>query len=191
MSEHDKRKGGRALLNRTGYGSMGGHLSKHHKIYATKHDVSEAVHEHEGALHSKDPKTRIKLKDGGYAHGGVTKPRGDKKTRGGKGHTTVNVVMANHPHPKPQPVPVPVPMGGPGGPPPGMGPGGPPGMPPPGMAGAGGPPPPMASGGRAYKKGGRIKGYPIDDGAGGGEGRLEKAAAYGAPTGAKMKMKRK
>jgi len=184
-------------LNRTGYGSMGGHLSRHHKVYATKHDVSEAIHEHEGALHSKDPKTRIKLAAGGLAHGGPAKMRGDKKSRG---HTTVNVVMANHPHPKPVPVPVSVPAGGPpGGMPPGMAGAGPP-MPPPG---AGGPPgmPPMNRGGHAYKKGGAVKAdsqrdevkgmpegklkkggkaYPVDDGAGGGEGRLEKAASYGA-----------
>lgn len=73
----------------------------------------------------------------------------------------------------------PMPPGGAGGPPP----------PPMGGApgpGAGGPPPPGMGGGMPPKppgmmnKGGRTKAYPIDDGAGGGEGRKEKAKAYGA-----------
>ena len=185
MAEHEKRKAARALMSRTGY-SVGGHLSTHHKKYATKHDIVEAVAEHEGHLHKHDPKTRIKLASGGIAEGMKSKMRGDKK---GRGHTTVNVVMANHPHPRPQPVPVPVPAGGPGGAPMGPMAGGPP-MPPPGMAGAGGPPP-MAHGGRAYKKGGRVE---MEAGSGGGLGRLEKADEYGAKTGAKVKklpMKRK
>jgi hypothetical protein len=36
-----------------------------------------------------------------------------------------------------------------------------------------------STGGRAFKKGGKVS-YPIDDGAGGGEGRMEKAKAYGS-----------
>lgn len=209
MAEHERRAKGRALLNKAGYGSAGGHLSKHADKYATKHEVVDAVHAHEGADHPGTKKTRIKLADGGLAHGGMAKPRGDRKGRGGKkhAHTVVNVVVGGHDKP---PMPIPVPVGaGPSGPPmpPPMPPGG--GGMPPGLAAAGGPPPPgappMQRGGRAgYKSGGsvkvesgrdKIKGLPdgqfkrggsvktkkvIDDGAGGGLGRLEKAKAYGA-----------
>lgn len=92
-----------------------------------------------------------------------------------KGKMNVNIIIGapgggqggpppEMPVPPPQmagPVRPPMPM-----PPQGMPPGGPP-------LGVGGPPPmPMAR-----KRGGRT--YPIDDGAGGGEGRLEKIKAYG------------
>lgn len=159
MAEHEKRKKARELLSRSGY-SAGGHLSKHADKYATKHEVVDAVHAHEGADHPGTKKTRIKLADGGLAHGGVSRPRGDRKSRGGKkhGHTTVNVVVgAGHDKP-PMPIPVPV-----GGPPPGGPPMPPPPMagPPGGLPGAGGPPPgmpPMQRGGRAgYKDGGSVK----------------------------------
>lgn len=197
MAESDKRKNGRALLNRTGYGSKaGGHLSKHADKYATKHEIVDAVHEHEGNMHSGRKKTRLKLKDGGVAEGFAPKRRADRLARGGKakkhGHTTVNVLVGgDHPsEPKPVPVPVPVPGGGAGGPPPMAGP--PPGMMPPGAGGPppGMPPPGAKKGGRiehnALKRGGRAKGF--EAGSGGGLGRLEKAEAYGAKTGAKEKV---
>ena len=129
-----------------------------------------------------------------------TRPTGDRIARkeGGrtKGKTNINIIISAGPKGEPQggaggpnagpvrpPMPPPSlsapmqapPMGGmpPGGmPQPGMMPpsGMPPGMPPhPGMM-----PPPNPLG---RKSGGRA--YPIEDGAGGGEGRLEKIKAYG------------
>ncbi len=101
--------------------------------------------------------------------------------------------------PPPHPMPMPPPGAGPGGPPPPMGvippgAGGPAGLKKGGRAkravGGNSERDPIAAlkptGGTRLKKGGRTrvknatKGYPIDDGAGGGEGRLEKAKAYGA-----------
>lgn len=131
----------------------------------------------------------------GYARGGATKHHGK---------TTVNVVVASPPAggampPRPM---MPPPGGAPGGPP--MMPPHPPMAPPPGapMGGpgpqAGGPPMPMrAKGGAvsaystghkatmpkspvdAMKAAGYKTGGKIDDGAGSGEGRLEKIKAYG------------
>lgn len=209
MAEHEKRKRARDMLSRGGY-SAGGHLSKHTDKNASKHEIVDAVHEHEGALHKGSPKTRIRLRDGGLAAGGMARPRGDRKSRGGKGkgHTTVNVVVGHGgSQPHPVPIPVPVPPGN------GMPPGGPPMPPDPTMgavpgglagAGPGGPPiPGQKHGGRTgYKRGGSVKigsqrdpikgmpmgqfkkggrtSYPIEDGAGGGLGRLEKAKEYGA-----------
>jgi len=110
--------------------------------------------------------------------------------RAGKGKTNVNIVIAPHgagqganpmmANPMGQtparPVPVPAPM-----PPQGMPPAMPMGaMPPAGMPPAGMPPrPPMGGMAMARKSGGRTT-YPIHDGAGGGEGRLEKIKAYGS-----------
>lgn len=179
MAEHEKRKKGRALLSRAGYGSVGGHLTTHPDKYATKHEVVNAVHEHEGADHPGTKKTRIKLKDGGLASGGMPKMRGDRKSRshkGGKGHhTNVNVIVGGGgKQPVPVPVPVPGGAGGPPPPPPMAGPpgGGNPGMPP-GLAGAGpvpgGPPSGMKRGGHAKRATGgnvqnsqrnKIKGLP-------------------------------
>ena len=238
MMQHEShgRKRARALLNRTGY-KAGGHV-KSDKAQDAKM-VAEGVHEHESHMHKGQKKTKLRLKDGGCADGGMAKPRADRLRRGGKTkahkpHTQVNVVVGrSHPAPVPvpKPVPVPVPGGAPGpmaGPPPGAGP-----MPPPdgSMAPGGAPPIGLKRGGRAkradggglkdiligqglkgasaalpiamaaLKKGGKVasgsgrdmkggmpaghfkrggKTYPIKDGAGGGEGRLQKAKAYGA-----------
>jgi hypothetical protein len=92
-----------------------------------------------------------------------SKPRLDRFKRGGavKGKTnvTVNIISPGKGGDDAQPVPVPVPVGplpgAPPMPPPGAMAGGPPpgAMPPPGMI----PPGMRAAGGRAYKKGGRVK----------------------------------
>jgi len=108
-----------------------------------------------------------------HAHGG----------KAGKGKMNVNIIIGAHGgHPQGAnmpnaPVPAPIsprtpPMGG-GMPVP------PPGMMPPGggAPGAGGPPMPPP-GMMPRKSGGRTN-YPIHDGSGGGEGRLEKIRAYG------------
>lgn len=204
--EGQGRKKARTMLGKAGYSKMGGHFAKGGHV---KGGAAEDVHKHETHLHKGQPKT--KLKEGGCADGGVAKPRADRlarggKTKHGKSHTTVNVVVGrSHPQPVPvpKPIPVPVPAGaGPGGPgpmppPPGAG------APPPGMPPDGGGPMPFKKGGRVhranggnaeasqrdkikgmpagqFKRGGRTKGYPIEDGAGGGLARIQKAKAYGA-----------
>lgn len=246
MMHHEKhgRKKARSMLSKAGYANCGGHFARGGHVKSDKAQdakmVAEGVHEHESALHKGEKKTKLRLKDGGCADGGMAKPRADRlrrggKTKHGKPHTQVNIAIGrSHPQPVPvpKPVPVPVPAGGPpgagpmAGPPPGAGP-----MPPP--DGGGAPPMGLKRGGRAkradggalkdiligqglkgasqalplamaalkkggkvasdsgrdmkggmpaghFKKGGRTKVYPIDDGAGGGLGRLEKAKAYGA-----------
>jgi len=117
---------------------------------------------------------RVERKEGGAIYGGTRPVAGRLARKGGgrtknKGKTNVNIIITQ-----------PGGMGGPPMPPPGAmpPPGGPVGLhqgaPPPTPMGppAGGPPPMMAR-----KSGGRT--YPIDSGAGGGLGRLEKAKAYG------------
>lgn len=144
--------------------------------------IAAAVHAHERNDHPGSPLT--KLKRGGGVDGCMAPARLDR-ARGGRTkkaahHTTVNVITAppgggaGGPPPGPPMGPPPMmppphpPMGGPppGGPPPGPPPGPP--MGPPAGAGA-----PM---GMPRKTGGRV---PMDDGAGGGLGRLEKIKAYG------------
>lgn len=200
MSERHKRKNARKMLTGAGYKS-GGHLASEKKM------IGEAIREHDDQQHG-GKKTRLRLRDGGCADGGMPKARADRKGRGmkgGKAHTTVNVVVAGHPgggggQPVPVPVPKPIPVpvnAGAGGPP--MPPGGG------GMPGAGPMPPPgLKRGGRAkapkidsqrdtkggmpaghFKNGGKTKGkfpVPMEEGAGGGLGRIQKAKDYGART---------
>ena len=129
------------------------------------------------------------LKKGGKVPGNTevtgTRPTGGRLARAsggkaGKGKMNVNIIIAQKPDSAmgggqpPMPMPAKPPMAPPpgaqiGGP--GMPAGGAPQMPP----GGGNMPPPSMM----RKRGGKVPGYPIEDGAGGGEGRLEKIKAYG------------
>jgi len=143
------------------------------------------------------PKTKVgRMANGGKAKakGGEvpgntevtgTRPTGGRLARAsggkaGKGKMNVNIIIAQKPDSAmgggqpPMPMPAKPPMAPPpgaqiGGP--GMPAGGAPQMPP----GGGNMPPPSMM----RKRGGKVPGYPIEDGAGGGEGRLEKIKAYG------------
>lgn len=178
MSEHKKRANARKMLSRAGYKAGGHFKSSPADKREDEHMIQHAISEHESALHKGQPKTRLKLADGGIAEGAAPRSRADRK---GRGKTVVNVIVGGQSQPKPVPVPVPV-----GGPP------APPAMPmvPPGAgagpAGPGGPmmPPPGANAGGRYKRGGKVKTMTgFEAGAGGGMGRLEKAKDYGANTG--------
>lgn len=200
MSEshaHFRRQATRDHAAKVGKFASGGHVSDDAD---DKKLVIKGVHQHEAKDHKGSPKTKLKLKDGGDVDGEPSAPRLDRKaggkTGGGKSKKAgnhVNVIIA--PPGPDKPVPVPVPPAGPampppGGPPPGAG-GPPPGGPPGGPPGAGGPPPmmgpprppmpPPGAGGPPgmpmRASGGRVPN--LTGGAGGGEGRMEKAAAYG------------
>jgi hypothetical protein len=113
-------------------------------------------------------------KEGGSVSYGGSRPEGGRIARahGGRSKkgTTVNIIIApggGAPKPMMPPPGAPPPPGGP----PGMHQGMPPPMPP------GGAPSPMGPPMMGRKHGGRA--YPIEHGAGGGKGRLEKARAYG------------
>jgi hypothetical protein len=111
-----------------------------------------------------------------------TRPTGDRLARQGGGRAkkgmNVNIIIAPPGGNKPAMAPPPGMM-----PPPGAGPVGlhqaapPPPMPPPGAGAPMGPPPGAMPPPQMRKRGGRA--YPIESGAGGGLGRLEKARAYG------------
>jgi len=139
-------------------------------------DASVQPSYHEGANNYAP----ISMSDLGENRGGRIGRKDGGRTKKG---TNVNIVIAPH-HPGmgqgpapmmgapaggARPVPVPPPQGMPQGMPVGMP---PQGMPPQGM------PPQMGGMAMARKSGGRTN-YPIQDGSGGGKGRLEKIKAYG------------
>lgn len=171
MSKYDGRGRAKEVLKSAGYKDGGG-------IKEEKELVKKAVRQHEKHDHKGKKPTNLKLKDGGHIKGEKSKDRLDKMARGGKTKhhksdtkTKVNVIVAPSaggaagqgmpvmpPHPMPAPRPMPMP---------------PQGASPMGPQGA--PMPPMKRGGKikALKNGGEV---PMESGAGGGKGRLEKAA---------------
>jgi hypothetical protein len=120
---------------------------------------------------------------------GGTRPVGGRLARKGggrtKGKTNVNIIITQPGGAAGAP-PMPMPPPGAGAPPGGLGlrqaPPPPPMMPPQAPPGAAPPVLQRKSGGRALEDGKLVKPgrYPIDSGAGGGLGRMEKAKAYGA-----------
>lgn len=159
--EYDKLISGRnekanSMLKRGGY-KRGGH-------------VHEDEAQDKKLIKKEMSKAKIKLKDGGAADGKMSKSCVGKYARGGaaahKKGTTVNVIVASKPQGGAAPMMPPgagaAPMRPPMAPPAG-------GAPMPPQAGAMPPHPPM-------KRGGGIK---LSGGAGGAEGRMEKAKIYG------------
>lgn len=187
------KKGG--MAHKASGGPLSGQLYDTNLAAKRKHGgKAEHMDEKEDeALIKKMVKPEARRKHGGktdIATEAGTRPTGDRVARkhGGKagsGKMNVNIVIAGkHPdsatggpnpmqgapsRPPAMPVPVP-PMQG--GMPPGLNPGQPSPMPAGGM-----PMPPPGPGPMPRKAGGRA--YPIKDGSGGGEGRRQKAEAYG------------
>lgn len=180
----------KGVLRRAGYARGGGVAPE------------RAVHKHEGHMHKGETKT--KFKHGGKVDGKKAHVRADKYKRGGsvpKGHhTRININVGAGQQEKAQALKTGLALGAQmqakkmaGGPRPGAG--APPmarPMPAPQMGGAPMPtgpgpvgPSTAATGGRQYKRGGkvgpaRVKGVPhLKGGSGGAKGRLEKKAQYG------------
>lgn len=160
MSKYDGKGRAQEILKSAGY-KDGGDVKQDKKL------VEKAVHQHEAHDHKGEKKTKLKLKEGGHVKGEKTASRLDKMARGGKAKhhkgdakTKVNVIVAPSagaaPMPMPHPAPRPMPMASAPMPAP--------------MPSA-----PMNKGGKtkAFKNGGEV---PMEYGAGGGKGRLEKAA---------------
>ena len=142
------------IVNGAGY-KVGGTLgAKDDDREADIRMIRRAVGEHEGNMHRGEAKTRIKLKDGGFADGGMASSRMDQKPRSSskKGNgPQINIIVSPNagaqppaapPMMPPRPAPVMMPPKPPPGPPPEAAPAMPPMMPPPG-----GPPPGGIAGG--------------------------------------------
>jgi len=133
-----------------------------------------------GKVHEKECKCAkcmggaVKKAAGGPISYGGSRPEGGRiaRAKGGRAKkgTNINIIIAPGGGAAKPAMPMPPPGMPPGGPV-GLHQGAPPPMPPPGASAPMGPPP------MGRKSGGRA--YPIDSGAGGGLGRLEKARAYG------------
>lgn len=156
---------------------------------ASKDYTDETMKTHKKEAFHLKPAEIAEIADrevGKAIEGRKTKPRMDRAARkkGGRTKGDVNIIIATKegppagmpgpmmaPPPRPMPPPMPPPQAAP---PPGAA------MPPPGMGG--GLPPMGATPMPPRKKGGKVMGAyrKMKDGAGGGLGRLEKAAAYGA-----------
>jgi len=180
-------------MKSTGYAAGGKSAESHSDKMADEKMIKRAIAEHDSQLHPGHH-TRVTLKRGGFAEGGMAASRMDQRGRGGKKHPTsqVNVVVAP-PRGGPGPMPIPMPMrppmaAPPVAPPPAMPPRpmppaggmpmaggmGAPGMPPAGMPGGMPPRPMIKTGGNAENgKGG--EGAHFTGGGGGGTGRREKA----------------
>jgi len=165
----DHRGKAEKLIGRTGY-KRGGAVDSDAK--QDEREVAAGVHKHERHMHPGEKET--KLRDGGHVEGSHTREHLAKRARGGKvgkkGATHVNVIVAPqgggmHP-PTASPIAQPAPAMAPHPPmaaPPGV------------MAPARPMPPPMP--GMMRSRGGRLP--RMEAGAGGGEGRIEKAREYG------------
>ncbi len=131
--------------------------------------VAKGVHQHEAKMHKGEKETKLRLKHGGMADGGMAPDRLDQRGRSGakdgkhSGKTQVNIAVVPHPAgppgaPPPGPPPgPPPPVAGPPPRPPMMPPpmmGGP-GMMPPGMMPPGAPPPNAMPPRPMIKRGGR------------------------------------
>lgn len=185
----DEQKHAEAHVRKAGY-KAGGRVSDEEQ---DRKLVAEGVHKHERHDHKGEPLTP--LRGGGKVKGKMPKMRADRYARGGHvkskgGPDKINIIIATGGgEPERQmafqqgaqvgtkmgamasrpPMAPPMPPRPPAGPPPGMPPGMPPGAPP--MAPGAMPPRPgmMKRGGKVVEMGG----------AGGGEGRLEKAGMEG------------
>ncbi len=164
MKNH-RRERAAEMMKKCGYAS-GGAVSERDEGEPDMDTRSQRQgKKHGGSVKAHGEKAKKRLdRPKRYASGGAIDDI-PKDKKGAK--TQVNIIIAGKDGAPAAPMPVPVPVGGPPAPPMGT-PAGPPMTPPPGM--------PMGR-----KHGGSVMPknppYPIDDGAGGGLGRLEKAAA--------------
>jgi len=171
----------RAGIKHVGGMKRGGEV---HKDAAQDRQLMKEVIHKSGCGCSKCSGGRVGRAKGGPAVNDGTRPVSGRLARKGggrtKGKTNINIIVAPQGGAQPRPAMPPMAAGAPppGGPV-GLHQGAPP-PPPVGVMPAGAPPPMRKAGGRILEKDGgkplNPKGYPIETGAGGGLGRLEKAA---------------